>query len=317
MPGGSGSGSGLTPLPPTGGSGSGSGCPEFCPEIYQPVCGTDGRTYGNTCKLQAASCQSSTPVSVAYEGACVACPAERPEFGSSCSHPAGGRCSYGEECCCGACHPSMLMECGGGSWVGRPSEACMLPTCPTTAPCPEVCTADYTPVCGSDGQTYSNLCHLNIASCNSNTTITVSGQGECQPAACGDPECNLVCPAGERCVPTGAVCVTSPCCPAHTCTGPLEGQTIAWVRGMSPAELCVTPGTNVTFSWTSGHNLVEVADLASYTSCSGLSPTSPASGPVTWAAPRDPGAHYFACGVPGHCNNGMKAKVEVAEVCAL
>ena len=68
----------------------------------------------------------------------------------------------------------------------------------------------------------------------------------------------------------------------------MEDQTIAWVRGMSPAQLCVTPGsvcllfdnvsninysnipfqfsyncvflfkgTRVTFDWTSGHNMVE------------------------------------------------------------
>ena len=73
------------------------GCPGFCVEIYQPVCGTNGQTYGNTCELQVvciifivlefsltpsslmgshhmnpqASCQSSTSISAAYEGACV------------------------------------------------------------------------------------------------------------------------------------------------------------------------------------------------------------------------------------------------------
>ena len=33
------------------------------------------------------------------------CPAEQPEFGSACSLPEGAQCPYGEECCCGECHP--------------------------------------------------------------------------------------------------------------------------------------------------------------------------------------------------------------------
>ena len=33
------------------------------------------------------------------------CPTEQPEFGSSCSLPDLTQCSYGEECCCGKCHP--------------------------------------------------------------------------------------------------------------------------------------------------------------------------------------------------------------------
>ena len=28
------------------------------------------------------------------------------------------------------------------------------------------------------------------------------------------------------------------------------------------------------------------------------------------------GAHYFACGVPGHCSKGMRAKIEVAAACS-
>lgn len=41
------------------------GC--ICPMVYQPVCGTDGRTYGNMCQLQ---CMVSLGVSLSHEGPC-------------------------------------------------------------------------------------------------------------------------------------------------------------------------------------------------------------------------------------------------------
>lgn len=43
----------------------------------------------------------------------------------------------------------------------------------TCQPVPQMCTQDYTPVCGCDGQTYSNACQAGVAG------ISVAIEGEC------------------------------------------------------------------------------------------------------------------------------------------
>uniref|UniRef100_A0A098LWJ9 Ubs_10 putative toxin n=1 Tax=Unedogemmula bisaya TaxID=746885 RepID=A0A098LWJ9_UNEBI len=43
---------------------------------------------------------------------------------------------------------------------------------------PSACTDEYSPVCGSDDQTYSNLCMLKNAQCQ-DSSLTLKSQGAC------------------------------------------------------------------------------------------------------------------------------------------
>lgn len=45
-------------------------CPSKCRLVYDPICGTDRKSYFNLCALQLAACQSNSTVSAAYKGTC-------------------------------------------------------------------------------------------------------------------------------------------------------------------------------------------------------------------------------------------------------
>lgn len=120
--------------------------PQVCIEVFAPVCGCDGNTYGNSCKANAAG------TSVAHEGECNTEPEP-----ALCGGFAGLECPEEGQ----YCHWEADRECGNADFAGE----CRFP--------PDFCTQDFDPVCGCDGQTYSNACFANAAG------TSVLHEGEC------------------------------------------------------------------------------------------------------------------------------------------
>ncbi|CAG9855043.1 unnamed protein product [Phyllotreta striolata] len=213
-------------------------CPTFCKPKVEPVCGTDGKTYTNHCELRLASCKARLNTRVKYAGSCEQndpCRDKECNFGSRCVVNSDGRnatcvcpdkcpnygdhttsravCgsdgeNYGNQCelqraACnsqtnitikfyGKCDPCAGVQC-------TEPEVCQLdehrnPVCRCGEPCP----LEFTPVCGSDGKTYSNGCSLRQEACRSRKSLNIIYRGKCSSGI--NPCTSVRCTRGEECV---------------------------------------------------------------------------------------------------------------------
>jgi hypothetical protein len=138
-----------------------SGCVKPCPKIWQPVCGSDGKTYGNECELNNAKC-TNPKLALASKGECgcvKGCPRILLPVCGSDGKTYSNECELNNAKCADATLTLAYMgECGKCDSIN--------------------CTTDYNPVCGSDGKTYSNECNLKAAKCK-NPSLTIAHPGEC------------------------------------------------------------------------------------------------------------------------------------------
>jgi len=184
--------------------------PLGCPDVEMPVCGCNGKTYGNACDAAAAG------VTVKANGAC----APNPKV---CGGPTAAKCPSKSEMC-------DLQGCGPGA-----PGLCVpwLPSCPPV----------NAVVCGCDGKTYESDCARVKAG------IGKASDGACQPGpgACSTSN-PASCPGGSFCsVPAGVCQGNGACAPKPEVCNMLY-KPVCGCNGITYGNSCaaMAAGQNIT-----------------------------------------------------------------------
>ena len=252
--------------------------PDFCPEIFDPVCGCDGQTYGNACM----AARSGT--SVDHVGVCDGELAEDCEGNADCPRgtfcqkrdgecDAVGECAISPEACVALFDP--VCGCDGRTY----SNACMAASvgisvdhvgecedepvigcenngdcdrgsycskeqgdCDSVGECvdrPQACTREFRPVCGCDGVTYSNAC---VAASQG---ATIDYVGECEDVAEEGCETNRDCDAVSYCAKDDGDCDSVGECRARPQICPFIFDPVCGCDGQTYSNACVAAAQGV------------------------------------------------------------------------
>ncbi|CAL7951552.1 unnamed protein product [Xylocopa violacea] len=216
-------------------------CPT-CPAEFQPVCGNDGISYGNECKLRLEGCKHRREIGVLYQGLCNGCENKKCDFYAECESDSAGEA----KCVC----PSKCESSGKEP-------------------------ADAEKVCGSDGVTYANECSLKMASCTSQVHISLNYVGDCE--LCARVECEY----GAHCMAGVCVCPDEcpesdgkPVCGSDVKTYPSECELQKAACGRDPK----LPVLHVIFNGDCGERLAVAALSMEVKPCNGDPPLVDADG---------------------------------------
>lgn len=197
-----------------------------CPGVYMPVCGCDGRTYGNACEATAAGVKTTTAgpcVAACYEPDSIdnnvncplvidpVCGCNGITYGNGCeARYYGGVLEYVSGGCPDGCRDTSLID--------------------TTI----VCQTVYDPVCGCDSVTYDNSC---IALYQYGVPVTTPGP--CPLYWCKD---FTTIDSTANCVPTvQEVCGCDGVTYINACTAEKYNGVQSWTAGACPDTNTTVP----------------------------------------------------------------------------
>ncbi|XP_033647454.1 agrin-like [Asterias rubens] len=139
-----------------------NGCDESCSDQFDPVCGSDGMTYYSECNMGRIAClRDESKPEVRHQGSCDHQPLDCPESCPGINDPVCGTD--------GNSYPSLCLitmaSCQSNIIDGQELQTAYRGLC-VNEPCQKSCpTRSYTPLCGSNGQTYQNECFLWLDMC--------------------------------------------------------------------------------------------------------------------------------------------------------